>query len=142
MLAGVVGSLDVVGVLVGLLTGKGLLARRAMARVALDDGLSVGTLVSGTLGPAAVVNLAHFTLSIGVSSGSLLVIGCPERLGNVTKQKRCKVSTSNLIEGCQSAAIAIRLVLQSSADVRPYFTTIQLKHWRKTAFGSIIRSCL
>jgi hypothetical protein len=64
-----VGSLDVVGVLVGLLTGKGLLARHAVARFALGDGLSVGTLGSGTLGPAAVVNLAHRTLGVGVSSG-------------------------------------------------------------------------
>ncbi len=58
-----------VGILVGLLTGKGLLARRAMACVALGDGLSIGTLCSGTLGPAAVVYLACSTLGVGVSSG-------------------------------------------------------------------------
>jgi hypothetical protein len=69
MLAGVVRSRDVVGVLVGLLTGKGLLAWRAMARVALGDGLSVGTLGSSTLGPTAVVNLERSTLGVGVSSG-------------------------------------------------------------------------
>jgi hypothetical protein len=38
----------------------------------------------------------------------LLVIGCPERLANVTPWKRRKVSTSNLIEGCQLAAIAVQ----------------------------------
>jgi hypothetical protein len=64
-----VGSRDVVSVLVRLLTGKGLLARRAVAPVALGDGLSIGTLSSGTLGPAAVVNLDSSTLSVGVSSG-------------------------------------------------------------------------
>jgi hypothetical protein len=69
MLAGAVGSRDVVGVLVGLSTEKGLLAQRAMASVALGDGLSVGTLGFGTLGPAAVVNLDRSTLGVGVSSG-------------------------------------------------------------------------
>jgi hypothetical protein len=68
MTAGPVISRDVVGILVGLLTGKGLLARHAMARVALGDGLSVGTLGSNTLGPAAVVNLDRSTLGVGVSS--------------------------------------------------------------------------
>jgi hypothetical protein len=67
MLAGAVGSRDVVGILVGLLTRKGLLARHAVARVALGDGLSVGTLGSGTLSPAAVVNLDRSTLGVGVS---------------------------------------------------------------------------
>jgi hypothetical protein len=38
---------------------------------------------------------------------------------NVTLQKRCKVRTSNLMEGCQLAAMAVRLVLQSSAKVLP-----------------------
>ncbi len=69
MLAGAVGSLDEVGILAGLLTGKGFLARCAVARVALGDGLSIGALGSGTLGPAAVVNLARSTLGVGVSSG-------------------------------------------------------------------------
>ena len=69
MLAGAVGSLDAVCILGGLLTGKGLLARHAVARVAFGDGLSIGTLGSGTLGSAAVVNLARSTLSVGVSSG-------------------------------------------------------------------------
>jgi hypothetical protein len=64
MLAGVVGSLDLAGILVGLSTGKGLLARCAVACVALGDGLSIGT-----LGSAAVVNLARSTLGVGVSSG-------------------------------------------------------------------------
>jgi hypothetical protein len=68
MLAGAVGSLDVIGILVGLSTGKGLLARHAMAHVALGDGLSVGTLGSITLGPTAVVNLDCSTLGVGVSS--------------------------------------------------------------------------
>jgi hypothetical protein len=72
MSAGAVGSLDVVGVLVGLLTGKGLLAWRAMARVALGDRLSVGTLGSGTLRPAAVVNLDRSTLGVGISSGVIV----------------------------------------------------------------------
>ncbi len=69
MLAGAVGSLDVVGVLVGFLTGKGLLAWRAMAHVALGDGLSISTLSSGTLRPAAVVDLDCSTLGVGASSG-------------------------------------------------------------------------
>jgi hypothetical protein len=69
MLAGAVGSLDVVGILEGLSTGKELLARSAVARVAFGDGLSVGVLGSGTLGPAVVVNLACSTLGVGVSSG-------------------------------------------------------------------------
>jgi hypothetical protein len=72
MLAGAVGSRDVVGILIGLLTGKGLLAWRAVARVALGDGLSVGTLGSGTLGPTAVVNLDRSTLGVGVSSGVIV----------------------------------------------------------------------
>ncbi len=75
MLAGAVGSLDAVCILGGLLTGKGLLARHAVARVAFGDGLSIGTLGSGTLGFAAVVNLARSTLSVGVSSG-VVVPGC------------------------------------------------------------------
>jgi hypothetical protein len=72
MLAGTVGSLDVVGVLLGLLTGNGLLAWHAMARVALGDGLSIGTLVSSTLGPAEVVNLDRSTLGVGVFSGVVM----------------------------------------------------------------------
>ncbi len=71
----------------------------------------------------------------------LSVIGCPERLANVTPQKRCKVSTSNPIEGCQLAAIVVQMVSRSSADVRLYFMTNQLNHWQKTAFGLIICSC-
>ncbi len=39
--------------------------------------------------------------------GSLSIIGCPERLANVTLQKRGKVSAPNPIKGCQLAAIAI-----------------------------------
>jgi hypothetical protein len=74
MLAGAVGSSDVVGIQVGLLTGKGLLARRAMARVSFGDELSIGTLGSGT-DPAAVVNLDRSTLGVGVSSG-VVVPGC------------------------------------------------------------------
>ncbi len=61
-----------VGALVGFLTGKGLLAWHAMARVALGDGLSVGTLGSGTLDPAAVVNFDHSTLGVGVYSGVIV----------------------------------------------------------------------
>ncbi len=72
ILAGVVRSRDAFGVLVGLLTGKGLLAWRAVTHVALDDGLSVGTLGSGTLSPTAVVNLDRSTLGVGVSSGVLV----------------------------------------------------------------------
>jgi hypothetical protein len=86
MLAGGVGSLDVVRVLVGLLTGKGLLARRAVACVALGDGLSIGTLSSGTLGPAAVVNLGRSTLDVGVSCGGI-VPGCS--VGNRVLQSCC-----------------------------------------------------
>jgi hypothetical protein len=46
-----------------------------------------------------------------MSTVSLLVIGCPEKLANVMPQKRRKVSTSNPIEGYQLVAIAVQLVL-------------------------------
>jgi hypothetical protein len=75
---------------------------------------------------------------------SLSVIGWPERLAivKVMPQKRCVVSTSNPIEGYQVAAIAIRLVLQSSAKVHLYLITNQSKHCPKTALGFIILSYL
>ncbi len=76
-----------------------------------------------------------------MSTVSLLAIGCPERLANVMPWKRRKASTSNPIEGCHLAAIAVRLVLRSSADVHLYFRTNHSKNWQKTAFGSIIYSC-
>jgi hypothetical protein len=71
----------------------------------------------------------------------LSVIGCLERLATVMPWKRRNVSTLNPIEGCRLVAIAAQLVLRSSANVRPYFTTNKSKHWRKTVFGSIICSC-
>ncbi len=43
-----------------------------------------------------------------MSTVSLLVIGCPERLANVTPRKRREVRTLNPIEGCQPAAIAMQ----------------------------------
>ena len=64
-----------VSILAGLLTGKGLLARCAMARVALGDGLSVGTFSSGTLGLASVINIDPSTLGVEVSSG-VIMPGC------------------------------------------------------------------
>jgi len=41
----------------------------------------------------------------------------------VTPRKRHEVSTSNPIEGCQSAAIAVQLVSRSLAEVRPHLVT-------------------
>jgi hypothetical protein len=63
MFVGAVGSCNVVGVLVGVLVGGGEV-ERALARVILGDGPSVGTLGSGVVG-----NPGHNTLGDGVSVG-------------------------------------------------------------------------
>ncbi len=56
---------------------------------------------------------------------SLSIIRCPERLANVTLQKRHKVSTSNPIKRCQLVPIAVQLVLRSLPKVHPYVMTNQ-----------------
>jgi hypothetical protein len=115
MLAGTVGSRDVVGVLVGLLTGKGLLARRAVALVALGDGLSVGTLGSGTLGPAAVVNLDHSTLSDGVSSG---VVVPGRSVGRRMSQSCCMAWVRKMESLVEAGTVPSRAVRMSVASRR------------------------
>jgi hypothetical protein len=115
MLAGAVGLLDVVGVLVGLLTGKGLLARRAMARVALGYGLSVGTLGSGTLSPAAVVYLACSTLGVGVSSG-VVVPGCS--VGRRMSQSCCMAWVPKMESLVKVGTVPPRAVRMSIASRR------------------------
>jgi hypothetical protein len=115
MLAGPVGSRDVVDVLVGLLTGKGLLARRAVACVALGDGLSVGTLGSGTLGPAAVLNLDRSTLGVGVSSG---VIVPGRSVGRRVLQSCCMAWVHELESLVEVGTVPPRVVRMSIASRR------------------------
>ncbi len=115
MLAGVVGSLDVVGVLLGLLTGKGLLAQCAMARVALGDGLSIGTLGSGTLGPAAVVNLDRSTLGVEVSSGAIVPGGS---VGRRMLQSCCMAWVRKMESLAEVGTVPPRAVRMSVASRR------------------------
>jgi hypothetical protein len=115
MLAGAVGSRDVVDVLVGLLAGKGLLAWHAVARVALGDGLSIGTHGSGTLGPTAVVNLDRSTLGVGVSSGVIM----PKRsVGRRMLQSCCMAWVREMESLVEVGTVPPRAVRMSVASRR------------------------
>jgi hypothetical protein len=115
MLAGMVGSRDMVGILVGLSTGKGLLAWCAVARVALGDGLSVGTLGSGTLHPTAVVNLDRSALGVGVSSGVILP---GHSAGRRMSQSCCMAWVREMESLVEVGTVPPRVVIMSIASRR------------------------
>jgi hypothetical protein len=115
MLAGAVGSRDVVSALVGLLTGKGLLAWHAVARAALVDGLSVGTLGYGTLGLAALVNLDCSTLGVGVSSG---VIVPGRSMGRRMSQSCCMAWVHEMESLAEKGTVLPKAVRMSIASRR------------------------
>ncbi len=110
-----------VSILVGLLTGKGLLARRAMACNALGDGLSVGTLSSSTLGPTAVVNHDHSTLGVGVSSG-FVVPG--HSVGRRMLQSCCMAWVHEMESLVEVGTVPPRAERMSVASRRVHFTCV------------------
>ncbi len=107
--------MDAVGALSGLLIGKGLLAQCTMARVALGDGFSVGTLGSGTLGPAAVVNLDRSTLGVGVSSG---VVVPGRSVGRRMSRSCCMAWVREMESLADLGAVPPRAVRMSAASRR------------------------
>jgi hypothetical protein len=112
---------------------KGLLAWRAMARVALGDGLSVGTLDSGTLSPAAVVNLDRSTLGVGDSSG---VVVLRRSVGRRMLQSCCKAwvrEMESLVEvgTVPSRAVRMSIALRRVCSARVIHGTAQWVGYRR-----------